>query len=226
MARRSKRYEEARSMVDREKRLTAVEAVALLQSLPRAKFAETVELAMKLGIDPRQSDQMVRGSVSLPNGTGKDVRVIAFCDGDAVDAAKAAGAIEAGGEDLVKRIQDGWTEFDVAVADPKMMRFVGQLGRVLGPQGKMPSPKSGTVTPNVVDAVKDFKAGRIEYRADNTGNVHAPVGRMDFDSAALVENVESFVSHIQAARPAAAKGTFIESAHLSSTMGPGIRLAV
>ncbi len=181
---------------------------------------------MKLGIDPRQADQMVRGSVSLPNGTGKDVRVIAFCDGDAVDAAKAAGAIEAGGEDLVKRIQDGWTEFDVAVADPKMMRFVGQLGRVLGPQGKMPSPKSGTVTPNVVDAVKDFKAGRIEYRADNTGNVHAPVGRMDFDSAALVENVESFVSHIQAARPAAAKGTFIESAHLSSTMGPGIRLAV
>lgn len=226
MASRSKRYEEARSKVDREKRLTAAEAVELLGSLPQAKFAETVDLALRLGIDPRQSDQMVRGSVSLPHGTGKDVRVIAFCEGDAADAAKAAGAMEAGGEDLVKRIQGGWTDFDVAVADPKMMRFVGQLGRVLGPQGKMPSPKSGTVTPNVADAVKEFKSGRIEYRADNTGNLHAPVGRMDFDSAALVENVEAFVSHIQSARPAAVKGAFIQSAYLSSTMGPSIRLAV
>lgn len=226
MAGRSKRYREARTQVDREKRHTAAEAVVVLRSLPRAKFVETVEVALKLGIDTRQSDEMVRGSVSLPHGTGKDVRVIAFCEGEAAAGAQAAGALAAGGEDLVKRIQDGWTDFDVAVADPKMMRFVGQLGRVLGPQGKMPSPKSGTVTPDVVSAVKEFKGGRIEYRADNTGNLHAPVGRMDFEDGALVENVEAFVAHIQSARPSAVKGTFIESAHLTATMGPGIRLAV
>ena len=226
MSHRSKRYNAAQDRVGREKRYATEEAVSLLKSLPRAKFTETVEVSLKLGIDPRQSDQIIRGSVSLPNGTGRDVRVVAFCEGEAAKAAKDAGAVEAGGEELANKVQGGWTDFDVAVAHPGMMRFVGRLGRILGPQGKMPSPKSGTVTPDVAAAVKEFKAGRIEYRTDSTGNLHAPVGRVDFDDAALVANVEAFISHIRGGRPAAVKGTFIVAVHLSSTMGPGIRLAI
>jgi len=226
MAEHSRRYQQARKAVDPARRYTLPEAVTLLKSLPRAKFTETVELSLRLGIDPRQSDQMVRGSVGLPHGTGKDVRVIAFCEGEKAREAVAAGAIEAGGEELVKKIQEGWMDFDVAVAEPAMMRQVGKLGRILGPQGKMPSPKSGTVTPDVVGAVKEFKAGRIEYRADSTGNLHLPVGRVDFEEDKLVENVEALLAHIQASRPAAVKGAFIQSAYLSLTMSPAVRLAV
>ncbi len=226
MAAHSKRYRQATALVDRTRRYSVEEAVGLLKQFPSPKFSETVEVALKLGIDPRQSDQMVRGSVSLPHGIGKDVRVIAFCDGATAEQAREAGAVEAGGEELVKKIQDGWSDFDVAVAEPKMMRLVGQLGRILGPQGKMPSPKSGTVTPEVVAAVSDFKAGRIEYRADNTGNLHAPVGRMDFEDARLTENITSFIGHIRSARPASVKGAFIEAAYITSTMNPGIKLAV
>lgn len=226
MARRSKRYNEARKLVDRERRHVPAEAIALLKKLPRANFVETIEVALKLGIDPKQSDQMVRGSVSLPNGIGKDVRVVAFCEGAVAEEAEAAGAVEAGGEELVQKIRDGWADFDVAVAEPAMMRLVGQIGRILGPQGKMPSPKSGTVTPDVAAAVKEFKAGRIEYRADSTGNLHAPVGRLDLEDKELIENVEAFIAHIQSVRPATVKGTFIKAAHITSTMSPAIRLAV
>ena len=223
---RSKRYRGALEKVDREKRYVPAEAIAVLKSLPHGKFDETVEVSMRLGIDPKQSDQLVRGSVSLPKGTGKDVKVVAFCAGSVAEEARAAGAIEAGGEELVAKVEKGWTDFDVAVAAPEMMRFVGKLGRLLGPQGKMPSPKSGTVTADVVSAVNEFRAGRIEYRSDATGNVHAPVGKLDFSDEDLRENVEAFVAHIQAARPAAVKGAFVVSAYLSSTMSPGLRLTV
>ena len=226
MAERSKRYREALEKVERTRRYPLADAVALLQGLPRAKFNETVEVAIKLGIDPKQSDQMVRGSVSLPKGTGKDVKVVAFCEGAQAEEAKAAGAIEAGGEELVEKVQGGWLGFDVAIAAPGMMRHVGKLGRILGPQGKMPSPKSGTVTQDVVSAVNEFRAGKIEYRADSSGNVHAPVGRLDFPSEDLVENVEAFISHIGHARPVVVKGTYLVGASLSSSMSPGIKLAV
>jgi len=206
--------------------LPIAEAVALLKKFDNTKFDQSVEVALRLGIDPKQADQIVRGSVSLPKGVGKDVRVIAFCSGDTVDEAKAAGAIEAGAEDLAKKVEGGWTDFDVAIAAPDMMRYVGKLGRILGPQGKMPSPKSGTVTEDVARAVREFMAGRIEYRTDATGNLHAPVGKLDFPEEDLKENIEAFISHISAARPAAVKGTFIKTATLCSTMSPGIRLAV
>jgi len=226
MARRSKRFREASSRVDRLRRYPIDEAVSLLKGLPHARFNETVEVAMHLGIDPKQADQIVRGSVSLPKGIGKDVRVIAFCSGSAVETAKAAGAVEVGGEELVEKVQGGWMDFDVAVAAPEMMRHVARLGRILGPQGKMPSPKSGTVTEDVAAAVSDFRAGRIEYRTDATGNMHAPVGRLDFPNEALEENVTAFIAHIQSSRPSGVRGTFVVSASLCSSMSPGIRLAI
>ncbi len=226
MAERSKRYRAAAEKVDRTKRYTVAEAVAILKTFPKSKFNETVEIAMRLGVDPKQADQLVRGSASLPKGIGKEVRVIAFCSGAAAEAAKAAGAAEAGAEDLVAKVMGGWTDFDIAVASPDMMRHVGKLGRVLGPQGKMPSPKSGTVTEDVPTAVKEFKAGRIEYRTDATGNLHAPVGRADFSDEDLRSNVEAFLAHIQGARPASVKGTFVLSAFISTTMSPSVRLAV
>jgi large subunit ribosomal protein L1 len=193
---------------------------------PAKKFDQTVELVMHLGIDPKQADQMIRGSVSMPHGIGKTKKVIAFCEEDLVEAAKAAGAVEAGGEELIDRIQKGWTDFDVAIAHPKMMSKVGKLGRILGPSGKMPSPKSGTVTPKIEQAVKDYAAGKIEYRNDAGGNIHAVVGRMSFDQAKLQENIEFFIGHIRKAKPATAKGTFIKRASVSGTMTPSITLAV
>lgn len=226
MAEHSKRYRASAEKVDRNKRYTVAEAVAILKTFPKAKFNETIEVAMRLGVDVKQADQLVRGSASLPKGIGKDVRVIAFCAGAAAEAAKAAGATEAGAEDLVAKVMGGWTDFDIAVASPDMMRHVGKLGRVLGPQGKMPSPKSGTVTEDVPTAVKEFKAGRIEYRTDATGNLHAPVGRADFSEEDLRSNIEAFLQHIQNARPASVKGTFVLTAYVSSTMSPSVRLAV
>ena len=226
MTQRSKRYREAAAKVEGARRYSVSEAIALLKNLPHAHFDETVDVALHLGIDSRQADQIVRGSVSLPKGIGKDVRVIAFCSGPAVEQALEAGAVEAGEEELVQKVQDGWSDFDVAVASPDMMRFVGKLGRILGPQGKMPSPKSGTVTADVVAAVTEFRAGRIEYRADSSGNLHAPVGKLEFSEEDLCANVEAFVARIRSARPATTKGQYILSANISSSMGPGIRLAV
>ena len=226
MAQSSKRFREAQKKVDGSKRYAVAEAVAVLKTFPPAKFDETVEISMRLGVDVKQPDQMLRGSASLPKGLGREKRVIAFCVGEAAEAAKAAGAVEAGGEELVKKVQDGWTDFDIAVAAPDMMRIVGKLGRVLGPQGKMPSPKSGTVAENVPQAVKEFRAGRMEYRTDATGNLHAPVGKLSFSEEDLRQNVEAFIAHIQAAKPASVKGVFIVGAYLSSTMSPAIRLAV
>ncbi|UCG32884.1 MAG: 50S ribosomal protein L1 [Phycisphaerales bacterium] len=192
----------------------------------RKKYDQTVELVMHLGIDPKQADQMIRGSVSLPHGIGKTKRVIAFCEEELVDKAKAAGAVEAGGEDLVEKIQGGWMDFDVAVAHPKLMGKVGKLGRILGPSGKMPSPKSGTVTPKVEEAIKEYAAGKIEYRNDAGGNIHAIVGRISFEPAKLKENIDFFVGHIRKAKPATAKGQFIRRVCVSGTMTPSVSLAI
>ena len=226
MARRSKRFASASKLVDRRHQYDLADAIALLKEVATARFDETIELAVRLGVDPKKSDQMVRGSVSLPNGIGKSLRVIAFAEGEQAAAAEEAGAIEVGGEDLVKKVQDGWLDFDVAIAAPAMMRFVGRLGRVLGPQGKMPSPKSGTVTENVGTAVREFAAGKIEYRTDAGANVHVAVGRKSFDPARLGENIQFFVDHVRASRPPTAKGAFILGVTVSSTMGPGIPLAI
>jgi large subunit ribosomal protein L1 len=213
--------------IDREKRYAVAEAVEILVAAkPKPKFDESVDLALKLNIDTKQADQMVRGSFALPNGTGKSQKVIAFCEGQTADDAREAGALEAGGEDLVKKIQGGWMEFDVAIAHPTMMRAVSPLGRVLGPQGKMPSPKSGTVTPDVVKAVREFQGGRVEFRADAFGNIHVPVGRASWEAGTLAENVRAFIDHINSIRPASVKGMFLQRAAISSTMGPGLRLAV
>ena len=226
MSKSSKRYEAIVTKVDPERRYSVEEAVKILKETATAKFTESVDLALKLGIDTKRADQMVRGNFSLPNGTGKDVRVIAFCDDSEVEAAKEAGAMEAGGEELAKRIEDGWMDFDVAIAHPKMMRVIGKLGRILGPQGKMPSPKSGTVVPEVASAVREFRAGKIEYRADNFGNVHVAVGTVAFTEEQLADNVRAFIEHMQRSRPASVKGVFMRSAAISTTMGVGVRLAV
>ena len=181
---------------------------------------------MHLGIDAKQADQMIRGSLSLPHGIGKSKRVVAFCASDKVAEAKAAGAIEAGAEELVKKIEDGWMDFDVAVASPDMMRVVSKLGRTLGPKGLMPSPKSGTVTPNVAEAVKEYAAGKVEFRNDSGGNVHAAVGKYSFDAKQLEENAEAFIKHITKMKPSSAKGQYIKSISLSATMTPGVAVVV
>jgi large subunit ribosomal protein L1 len=187
---------------------------------------QTVELVMHLGIDARQADQMLRGAISLPKGIGKSRSVIAFCEGDLAEEAKAAGAVEAGGEELVERIQKGWFDFDVAVAHPSMMGKVGKLGRILGPQGKMPTPKAGTVTPEVVTAVKEFTAGRLEFRNDEGGNIHLPVGRISFTDEDLKENIESAIQHIVKLKPSAAKGQYLKRVCLAATRTPSVTIAV
>ena len=202
------------------------DAVKLLKTYPTRKFDQTVEIAMHLSIDPRQADQQLRGSVSMPKGVGKSARVACFCASDKVEAAKAAGAIEAGSEDLVKKIDGGWLDFDVAIASPDMMRFVGKLGRQLGPKGLMPSPKAGTVTPDIETAVSEFAAGKVEYRNDDGGNIHCIVGKMSFSEEDLVENLEYFVNLITKARPAAVKGEFVKNCVLSATMTTSVKIAV
>jgi large subunit ribosomal protein L1 len=226
VAKHSRRYRSARARIERGRRYPVEEAIDLLKETATARFDETVEVSMRLGVDPKKSDQMIRGSVCLPHGIGRSLRVIAFAEGEAATAAEEAGAVAVGGVDLVEKIQGGWVDFDVAVAAPAMMRHVGKLGRILGPQGKMPSPRSGTVTDQVGQAVAEFAAGKIEYRMDSGANVHVPVGKKSFDSDKLRENIEYFVEHIEAAKPAASKGTYILNVALTSTMGPGIRLAV
>lgn len=222
---RSKRYREASSKVDRNKHYEAQDAIQLLKDLPGAKFDESVEVVIRLGIDPRKSDQLVRGAVSLPKGLGRDVKVVVFAEGDKADAAKAAGADEVGSAELAEKIQGGWLDFDVVITSPDMMKHVGKLGKVLGPQGKMPSPKSGTVTPDVAKAVTEFKAGKVEFRTDAGGNVHAPVGKRSFSTEDLLANLQAFLNHVDSMRPAAVKGAFMRRISLSTTMGPGLRLA-
>ena len=221
MTKHSKRYRQAAAGVNHTQQYEAREALNLIKELPAPKFDETVDVVVKLGIDPRKTDQLVRGAVSLPKGLGKSVRVIAFAEGDKADAAREAGADEVGSADLAQRIQDGWMDFDVVVASPDMMKHVGKLGKVLGPQGKMPSPKSGTVTPDVAQAVLDFKAGKVEFRTDSGGNVHAPVGKRSFPTEDLEENLLAFLRHLKNMRPAAVKGTFFRKVSVSTTMGPG-----
>lgn len=206
--------------------VSIAEAIGILKQFNHTRFDQTVELVVSLGIDPKQADQAIRGAISLPQGIGKTKRVVAFCDEAQVADAKAAGAIEAGGDDLVAKIQKGWTDFDVAVAAPTMMRSVSRLGRILGPVGKMPSPKAGTVSADVAAAVTEYAAGKIEFRNDEGGNLHVPVGKVSFDAKALAENVEAFMGRLRAMKPATSKGTYIKQAHLTATMSPAIGLAI
>jgi large subunit ribosomal protein L1 len=223
----SKRYKNAIKQVDANKAYPLKEAVDVLNNFPKTRFNETVEVAMKLGVDPRQSDQMVRGTVPLPHGSGKTVRVLVFTKpGPAADAASEAGAEYIGFDDMIKKCQDGWADFDVAVATPDAMVEVRKLGKVLGPRGLMPNPKTGTVTEDVAKAVKEFKAGRVEFKVDKTGNIHVPVGKRTFSSQQIMENVRAAVDAIAKAKPSAARGTYIRSCTLSATMSPPVRLDV
>ncbi len=225
MARKhSKRFRKAAENHDRQKNWSVADAVAQVKAKASAKFDETVDLAIKLKIDSKQADQLVRGSLSLPHGIGKSMRVVAFADGEMAEAAKAAGAIEAGGQELVDRIAGGWMEFDVAVAHPGMMRFLSKLGKVLGPKGLMPSPKSGTVTDKVAETVAEFAAGKIEFRNDKEGNVHMVVGKCSFPPEKLADNVQAAIQHIKSIRPQAVRGEYMTNIYVSSTMGPGFRI--
>jgi large subunit ribosomal protein L1 len=223
MATRGKRFRAAVAKVDRTREYPIPEAVALVKDSSYAKFDETVDVAVNLGVDPRHADQVVRGTVVLPHGTGKSVRVLVITQGDRVREAEAAGADFVGIE-YIQKIKDGWLDTDVIVATPDVMGQLGALGRVLGPRGLMPNPKAGTVTMDVTKAVREIKAGKIEFRVDKTGNVHAPVGKVSFSGEQLAANVQAFMDTIARVKPAAAKGTYIRSATVSSTMGPGVRL--
>ncbi|WP_390405118.1 50S ribosomal protein L1 [Lacticaseibacillus jixiensis] len=226
MAKKAKKYLEAAKKVDATKLYTPEEAVALVKDIDFAKFDATVEVAYNLSIDVKQADQQIRGAVVLPNGTGRSQTVIVFAEGPQAKMAEEAGADFVGGDDLVQKIQDGWLDFDVAVATPPMMAKVGRLGRVLGPKGLMPNPKTGTVTMDVTKAVNDIKAGQVAYRADKAGIVHAPIGKVSFDEAKLVENFKAMNDVITKARPASAKGQYIKSLTLTSTFGPGVHVDV
>ncbi len=201
------------------------QAVKILKGFGGTKFDQSVEIHMRLGVDAKQADQLVRGSIVLPHGIGKSQRVVVFAKGDAAAAAAAAGADEVGQEELAKKIQGGWTEFDVCIASPDMMGIVGPLGRVLGPRGLMPSPRAGTVTPDVAQTVKEYKAGKVEFRNDNGGNVHAVVGKLSFDAKKLEENIAAFIERIQSIKPNAIKGTYVRGISISATMSPGVAVA-
>ena len=222
MAHRGKRYRADAEGLDREKPVELAKAIEKVKSFKQTKFDQSIEICMHLGIDDRQADQQIRGSVSLPHGIGRTMRVIAFCSADKVDACKQAGAIEAGAEELVKKIEDGWMEFDVAIASPDMMRVASKLGRTLGPKGLMTSPKAGTVTPNVAQAVREFAAGKVEYRNDSGGNLHAVIGKQSFDSKQLTENAQAFIDQITRLRPSTVKGQYIKKISISGTMTPGV----
>jgi len=221
MARHGKKYREARGKVETRPYLLD-EAIATVRGAAFAKFDETIELHMRLGVNPRHADQMVRGTVVLPHGTGKNKRVVVIASGDKLKEAEQAGAEEVGGVELVKRIQEGWLDFEAVVATPDMMREVGKLGKVLGPRGLMPNPKTGTVTTDIAKAVKEIKAGKVEFRVDKTGIIHAPVGKISFPAQSLIENAHALVDSVVKAKPSAAKGKYLKSVTMSSTMGPGI----
>ena len=220
----SKRFLKNCEAIDALKEYTVGEAVSLLKDGKPVKFDETVEVAVNLGVDPRHSDQIVRGTVALPHGTGKDVKVLVFAKGDKVAEAEAAGADFVGGAEFVTKIKEGWTDIDVIVATPDMMAEVGKIGRILGPRGLMPNPKSGTVTMDVAKAVSELKAGKIEFRCEKDGIVHVGVGKLSFEAAHISENIKSFMDAIMRARPAASKGTYLKKVSVSSTMGPGLRI--
>ena len=215
---------EALARVDRDQTYGAAEAFDLLKSLPAPKFDESFEVVVRLGVDPRKSDQQVRGAVSLPKGLGRDVFIAAFAEGANAEAAEAAGADIVGSDDLAERIAGGWMDFDIVIASPDMMKYVGKLGKVLGPQGKMPSPKSGTVTPDVAAAVTEFKAGKVEFRTDAGANVHAPIGKRSFSTEDLLANFVAFMDHLLGMRPAAVKGEYVRRISVSTSMGPGARV--
>ena len=220
----SKKYTDAVRRFDRQQHHRPGEAIDLVKSLSSVKFDETVELAVRLGVDPRKADQIVRGTVGLPSGTGKQVRVAVFAAGPAAAEAREAGADIVGADDLVARVQGGFLDFDMAMATPDLMGQVGKLGRILGPRGLMPNPKTGTVTTDVGRTVKEFKGGRVEYRTDRYGNIHVPIGKVSFDRRALLENLRAVLDELQRAKPAAAKGRYIRGITVSSTMGPGIKV--
>jgi large subunit ribosomal protein L1 len=217
-----KKYRDAQERVDRQQLVGPVEAIDLVKSLAPARFDETVELAVRLGVDPRKADQIVRGTVALPSGTGKAVRVAVFAAGEAAAAAREAGADIVGADDLAAQIEGGMLDFDVAIATPDLMSTVGRLGRVLGPRGLMPNPKTGTVTPEVGKAVEEFKGGKVEYRTDRYGNVHVPIGKVSFTTQALLANMAAVLDELQRAKPAASKGRYLRRISLSSTMGPSV----
>jgi large subunit ribosomal protein L1 len=223
LAKKSKRY---RADIQKQPKtpLPLGDAVTALKKFNTTKFDQTVEVHMRLGVDPNQADQIVRGSIVLPHGIGKQQRVVVFAKGDAVAAAQAAGADEVGGDDLAKRIREGWTDFDVCIAAPDMMGLVGPLGRVLGPRGLMPSPRAGTVTPDVGKVVAEYKAGKVEFRNDKGGNVHAMVGKMSFDDAKLGENIQAFISHVLSLKPTAVRGTYLRGVAICGTMSPSVRV--
>jgi large subunit ribosomal protein L1 len=218
-----KKFESSLKMVDKPA-YTLADAMPLIKKAAFAKFDETVDVAIRLGVDPKHADQMVRGTVVLPHGLGRTLRVIAIASGDKVREAREAGADEVGGDDLVQRIQGGWVDFDAVVATPDMMKSVGRLGKVLGPRGLMPNPKTGTVTLDVVRAVKELKAGKVEFRVDKTGIIHCAVGKVSFDASKLAENAHALIASVLKAKPATAKGKYVKSIVVSSTMGPGVRI--
>ena len=224
MAKFGKKYQEAAKLVEVDKLYEVAEAFELVKKIVTAKFDETVEVAVKLGVDPKHADQQVRGAVVLPHGTGKTKNVLVFAKGEKAKEAEAAGADIVGAEELVQKIQGGWTDFDVAVATPDMMGLVGRLGKVLGPRGLMPNPKVGTVTLDVTRAINEIKAGKIEYRTDKAGNIHAPIGKGSFESAKLLENFQTLIDTLNKAKPSAAKGQYMRAITVSTTMGPGIKI--
>ncbi len=223
MAKKSKKYEEAKKLYNRDQKYDPAEALRLVQEMSKRAFDETVEVAVRLGVNPKHADQQVRGSIVLPHGTGKTQRVAVFAKGEKIREAEDAGADFVGGDELVAKVQEGWLDFDVAVATPDMMGSVGKLGKVLGPRGLMPNPKSGTVTFDLEKAISDIKAGKVEYRTEKAGNVHVPIGKVSFSHDQLVENFNTIMEALLKARPVAAKGQYVRSVTVSSTMSPGVR---
>lgn len=226
MARRSKRIREIAKSVDTSKEYTVEEAIAILKKCPPVKFDQSVEVSLKVGVDPRRSDQLVRGTVTLPNGTGKTLRILVFAQGEKVKEAISAGADYAGNEELFEKVSSGWTDFDAVIATPDMMRDVGKLGKILGPRGLMPTPKAGTVTTDVSKAVGELKGGKIEFRLDRQAVINNSVGKISFEVGKLVENIKAFLDAVIKAKPAAAKGHYLRSLSLSSTMGPGLKIGL
>ncbi len=225
MVKQSKRMKALAAKAPGSTPMPLAQAVAVLKSFNNTKFDQTVEIAVRLGVDPKQADQLVRGSIVLPNGIGKNLRVVVFAKGDKVDEARQAGAEEVGGAELAEKIKGGWTEFDVCIAAPDMMGVVGPLGKVLGPRGLMPSPRAGTVTPDIAKTVREYKAGKVEFRTDSGGNIHAVVGKLSFDEAKLAENIQTFLNFLVSLKPASVRGQYVKGIALSATMSPSVRVA-